>query len=115
MKWLIKKVDGVWVPQVRTNSLAYMRGQYQLVSGVKTKFPKIVEKDRVFSVIEDIDKKEAHEADQLIQKDLKKEADKVVTQFTDLLGEVSALEDEKVKPILLKMVKAIRYLVAEVK
>ena len=124
MKWLIKKIQDTWTPCYQVDQSVKLDKFSKLVSGPSTHYPKVVEKDftdlqgnkgKRFVVIEDVDKKEAHEADQLIQKDLKKEADKVVTQFTDLLSEVNALEDEKVKSILLKMVKAIRYLVAEVK
>ena len=63
MKWLIKEIDGIWVPKSTTTTRHLPRGgEYKIIDGVETKYPKILDTNGVLSVIEDTAPKQLQDA-----------------------------------------------------
>ena len=62
--WILKKIDDAWVAQYMTTAEARPRGEYLIVKGVETQFPKVeTDEDGNISVIEDEAKKTEYETD----------------------------------------------------
>lgn len=114
MKWLIKKIGDEWAVQCKTETSYRPRGNYRIVEGPETKYPKVVEVKGVLKIKVDQDAKQNHLDLKAVAKAEKEKAlaiKKAVKTLKTDVENASTIEDIKV--ILGKITRVLPYVLRE--